>query len=280
MLVSKPLIMKTFETQDEPVPGSPASTTTSDAVKDPVAAQEACKLQLFIAECSLCEIIEQFVSSFVRGASQRVFLDGGRRTELYNKLLCWKLSLPESFTTGDSVLPSVLLLQSTYDFVCLKLLSAFTGTDFDGRNADALLHLHASSLVNTLWLHRSLHTLRHEYWAAEHCAFAARVLLSRLESAHDIVARACWLLCEMSAGGLSARAAQLLGEIEETARAMGVRVPAYGRASSRSPEVVDVAPGFVVRGARVFDGSVRGGVLGDRCDVAFRGNICDVRPGI
>ncbi|KAI8155845.1 Nitrogen assimilation transcription factor nirA [Colletotrichum sp. SAR 10_65] len=239
---------------------------------------------VFTAECSLCEIIDQFVSGFISNDTQHPILDSGRCTALYNKLLCWKLSLPDHLMTSNSVLPSILLLQTTYDFVALKLLAMFTiqsGPDFDGRSAVSLQTLHASSMISSLWIYRGLYTLKHEYWAAEHCSFAVHVLLPQMAepAVHDTIAKACCVLHEMGIrSGVSGRAAELLRDIEETARARGIRIPPYGK-GSKSPEA-DAMPTFVVNGARLFDGS-RGGFFGDAdengCAVSFDSIIGDIQ---
>ncbi|KAF4901009.1 Nitrogen assimilation transcription factor nirA, partial [Colletotrichum viniferum] len=271
MFISKPLIMKSFEARD----GMSASSLglASPAIDSHPANQawDVDQLQVFAAECSLCEIIDQLVSGFLGNGTQRPILDRGRCTVLYNKLLCWKLSLLDHLAMNNSVLPSILLLQSSYDFVALKLLDTFTsqsGPDFDGRNAASLQILHASSMISNLWIYRGLYTLKHEYWAAEHCSFAVHVLLPQMAepSVHDTVAKACCVLHEMGVqSGVSGRAAELLRDIEEMAGARGIRIPPYGRGGSESPDV-NAAPTFVVvKGARVLDGS-RGGFFGEADD--------------
>lgn len=173
--------------------------------------------------------------------------------------------------------------------MALKLLDTFTsqsGPDFDGRNAASLQILHASSMISNLWIYRGLYTLKHEYWAAEHCSFAVHVLLPQMAepSVHDTVAKACCVLHEMGVqSGVSGRAAELLRDIEEMAGARGIRVPPYGRGGSKSPDV-NAAPTFVVKGARVLDGS-RGGFFGEAddngCIVSFErtiGYIQQVQP--
>ncbi|KAF4809168.1 hypothetical protein CGCSCA5_v011610 [Colletotrichum siamense] len=284
MLVPKPLIMKTFETQDRMSAGSLGSASSAGDSHPANQPWNVYQLQVFTAECSLCEIIDQFVSGFISNDTQHPILDSGRCTALYNKLLCWKLSLPDHLMTSNSVLPSILLLQTTYDFVALKLLAMFTiqsGPDFDGRSAVSLQTLHASSMISSLWIYRGLYTLKHEYWAAEHCSFAVHVLLPQMAepAVHDTIAKACCVLHEMGIrSGVSGRAAELLRDIEETARAWGIRIPPYGK-GSKSPEA-DALPTFVVSGARVFDGS-RGGVFGDAdengCAVSFDSIIGDVQ---
>ncbi|KAH0421225.1 C6 transcription factor [Colletotrichum camelliae] len=284
MLVSKPLIMKTFKTQDRLSAGSLGSASSAGDGQQANQPWNVYQLQVVTAECSLCEIMDQFVSGFISNDTQYPFFDSGRCTTLYNKLLCWKLSLPDHLMTSNSVLPSILLLQTTYDFVALKLLNTFTsqcGPDFDGRNAISLQTLHASSMISNLWIYRSLYTLKHEYWAAEHCSFAVHVLLPQMAepAVRDTIAKACCVLHEVGIrSGVSGRAAELLRDIEETARARGIRIPPYGK-GSKSPEV-NPMPTFVVNGARVFDGS-RGGFFGDADEngyaVSFDGIIGDVQ---
>nr|XP_036588903.1 nitrogen assimilation transcription factor nira [Colletotrichum truncatum]KAF6800545.1 nitrogen assimilation transcription factor nira [Colletotrichum truncatum] len=284
MPISRPLIMKIFEAQD----GLDASSqsSTSSASEDPFAAQAAYQVQVFTAECSLCEIMDQLVSGFIRGGNRRVIRDEGHCTALYNKLLCWKLTLPEHLTTSRSVSPSVLMLQSTYDFVALEMLSAFTrhsGVSFDGRNATSLQILHANSLVTNLWIYRGIYTLKHEYWAAEYCSFTAHTLLPFVETetaVHDVIAKACCILYEMGGkSGVSSRATSLLREVEETARDRSIRIPYYGK-GSKSPES-DGAPMVTVHGARVF-GSAGGGTAGGAgwypASVTFSGTISDIEP--
>ncbi|KAJ0377643.1 hypothetical protein COL26b_004114 [Colletotrichum chrysophilum] len=270
--------MKTFEAQDGLSAGSLGSASSTGDIHLANQTWKAFQLQVFTAECSLCEIIDQFVSGFVTNDTQRPILDSGRCTALYNKLLLWKLSLPGGLMTNDSVLPT------TYDFVALKLLAMFTsqsGPDFDGRNAASLQTLHASSMISNLWIYRGLYTLKYEYWAAEHCSFAVHTLLPQMEepAVHDTIAKACCVLHEMGIqSGLSGRAAELLRDIEGTARIRGIRMPPYGK-GSKSPEV-DAMPTFVVNGARVFDGS-RGELIGDTdengCAVSFDSTIGDVQ---
>ncbi|KAF0321331.1 C6 transcription factor [Colletotrichum asianum] len=292
MLISKPLIMKIFEAQDGLSAGSLGSASSAGDIHLINQTWNAYQLQVLTAECSLCEIIDQFVSGFVTNDTQRPILDSGRCTALYNKLLLWKLSLPDELMTSDSVLPSTLLLQrdeltkdrTTYDFVALKLLATFTsqsGPDFDGRNAVSLQTLHASSMISNLWIYRGLYTLKYEYWAAEHCSFAVHTLLPQIAepAVRDTIAKACCVLHEMGIqSGLSGRAAELLRDIEGTARTRGIRIPPYGK-GSKSPEV-DAKPTFVVNGARVFDGS-GGGLVGDADEnvwaVSFDSTIGDVR---
>ncbi|CAI0655006.1 unnamed protein product [Colletotrichum noveboracense] len=111
MSVSKPLIMKSFEARDGLSAGSLG--LVSPAVDSHLANQawDVYQLQVFAAECSLCEIMDQLVSGFLRNGTQRPILDRGRCTVLYNKLLCWKLSLLDHLAMNNSVLPSILLLQ-------------------------------------------------------------------------------------------------------------------------------------------------------------------------
>ncbi|KAF6812580.1 nitrogen assimilation transcription factor nira, partial [Colletotrichum plurivorum] len=281
MLVPRPLIMKTFESPAALSAGSQCSASSDGASTMTAAYQQ----ELFSAECWLCEIAEQLVSGFIRDGNRRAVLDAGRCTALYNKLLCWKLSLPDHLTTSNSVLSHVLLLHATYDFVALKLLFTFTdrgGTDFDGRNAPALQLLHVSSLTTNLWIYRGLYALRHEYWAAEQCSLVARALLPRLaaepgSAAHDVIGKACCVLRDLERDGASGRAGEMLREVEEAARAEGVRIPAYGSRGTASPEADGATPDVSVRGARVFDG-VSGGLLnGGGSEVRFAVTISGVR---
>ncbi|KZL80738.1 c6 transcription factor [Colletotrichum incanum] len=265
MLVSRPLIMKTFEDLEAQQNfGSPASVSSSG--EDAIANQASYQLQVFSAKCSLCEITDQFISGFGKNG-QISLLDSAHCTALYNKLLCWKLTLPDHLMTSNSVSPSVLLLQATYDFVALKLLFSYTShacTDlFDGRNAASLQVLHASSLMTNLWIYRGIYTIKHEYWAAEYCSFVAHALLPRLETdtstpaVHDIIGRACCVLNEMARAGVSGRAEELLAGVEERARTLKMRVPSYGRKSATHESVT---PMVLIRGVQVFDGA-KGGML-------------------
>ncbi|GKT50713.1 uncharacterized protein ColSpa_10894 [Colletotrichum spaethianum] len=257
--------MKTFEDL-EPQQGSGSPASVSSAGEDSVTNNASYQLQVFSAKCSLCEITDQFVSGFVKN-DQISLLDSGHCTALYNKLLCWKLSLPDQLMTSNSVSPSVLLLQATYDFVALKLLFSYTshaGTDlFDGRNAASLQVLHASSMMTNLWIYRGIYTIKHEYWAAEYCSFVALALLPRLETdtstpaIQDIIGRACCVLNEMARAGVSGRAQELLAGVEERARALKMRVPSYGRKSATHESAT---PMVLVRGVHVFDGA-NGGML-------------------
>ncbi|GKT92579.1 C6 transcription factor [Colletotrichum tofieldiae] len=260
MLVSRPLIMKTFEDLEaQRGSGSPASVSSSG--EDSIANQTSYQLQVFSAKCSLCEIADQFMSMFVNNG-QMLLLDSGHCTALYNKLLCWKLSLPDHLMTSNSVSSSLLLLQATYDFVALKLLFSYTshaGTDlFDGRNAASLQVLHASSMITNLWIYRGIYTIKHEYWAAEYCSFVAHALLPRLESdasapaVQDIIGRACCVLNEMALAGVSGRAQELLAGVEERARSFKMRVPSYGRKSATHESAT---PMVLIRGVQVFDGA-------------------------
>jgi len=264
MLVPKPLIMKSFENlRIHQGSGSPDSV--SSAGTDSIASHISYQLQVFSANCSLCEITDQFISGFLKD-DQISLLDSSHCTALYNKLLCWKLVLPGHLLTSNGICPSVLLLQATYDFVALKLLFSYTdhaGTDlFDNRNAASLQILHASSLMTNLWIYRGIYTIRHEYWAAEYCSFVAHALLPRLETdtstpaIQDAIGRACCVLGEMESAGVSGRALKLLAGVEERARALKVRVPSYGRRPTAHEGAA--APMVLVRGARVFDGAKRG----------------------
>ncbi|TIC95517.1 Nitrogen assimilation transcription factor nit-4 [Colletotrichum higginsianum] len=237
MLVPRPRIMKAFEDVEaqQGLCSQASFLSTSDDSPD---SQTSHQLQVFSAKCSLCEISNQFTSGFSMN-EQASLLDSRQCTALYNKLLCWKLSLPNHLMTSNSVSPSVLLLQASYDFVALRLLYSYTnhaGTDlFDGRNAASLQVLHASSMMTNLWIYRSIYTIKHEFWAAEYCSSVAHALLPSLETntstpvVHDIVGRACCILNEMACAGVSGRAGELLKGIEERARASRIRVPAYGR---------------------------------------------------
>ncbi|TQN69040.1 Nitrogen assimilation transcription factor nit-4 [Colletotrichum shisoi] len=270
MLVPRPRIMKAFEeVEAQQGLGSRASfLSTSDDSPD---SQTSHQLQVFSVKCSLCEISNQFTSGFSMN-EQASLLDSRQCTALYNKLLCWKLSLPNHLMTSNSVSPSVLLLQATYDFVALRLLYSYTnhaGTDlFDGRNAASLQVLHASSMMTNLWIYRSIYTIKHEFWAAEYCSSVAHALLPSLETntstpvVHDIVGRACCILNEMACAGVSGRAGELLEGIEERARAVRIRVPAYGRHEA-GEEAHGGGPMIMLRGVRVFDGAqgAEGGML-------------------
>ncbi|GKT62353.1 C6 transcription factor [Colletotrichum tofieldiae] len=285
MLVSRPLIMKTFEDLEaQRGSGSPASVSSSG--EDSIANQTSYQLQVFSAKCSLCEIADQFMSMFVNNG-QMSLLDSGHCTALYNKLLCWKLSLPDHLMTSNSVSSSLLLLQATYDFVALKLLFSYTshaGTDlFDGRNAASLQVLHASSMITNLWIYRGIYTIKHEYWAAEYCSFVAHALLPRLESdasapaVQDIIGRACCVLNEMALAGVSGRAQELLAGVEERARSFKMRVPSYGRKSATHESAT---PMVLIRGVQVFDGA-RGSMLDPENGthaVRFGETIEHVRP--
>ncbi|GKT96082.1 C6 transcription factor [Colletotrichum tofieldiae] len=285
MLVSRPLIMKTFEDLEaQRGSGSPASVSSSG--EDSIANQTSYQLQVFSAKCSLCEIADQFMSMFVNNG-QMLLLDSGHCTALYNKLLCWKLSLPDHLMTSNSVSSSLLLLQATYDFVALKLLFSYTshaGTDlFDGRNAASLQVLHASSMITNLWIYRGIYTIKHEYWAAEYCSFVAHALLPRLESdasapaVQDIIGRACCVLNEMALAGVSGRAQELLAGVEERARSFKMRVPSYGRKSATHESAT---PMVLIRGVQVFDGA-RGSMLDPENGthaVSFGETIEHVRP--
>ncbi|TDZ44822.1 Nitrogen assimilation transcription factor nit-4 [Colletotrichum trifolii] len=286
LLVQRPLLMKTFEPDVSSLGSvSPGSTASFDD-EDPLATQAAYQLQVFIAECSLCEIMDQFVSGFVRDGQNHLVLDSRHCTTLYNKLLCWKLALPDHLTTSHSVLPSVLLLQTTYDFVALKLLLAFTnqsGSEFDGHDAASLQVLHANSMMTNLWIYRGIYTLKHEYWAMEACSSAAIALLPRLKTEpalHDVIGRACWILDEMKR--VSGRATELLRAIEEKGREHRLRIPPYGSQSSFRRSSGEGSPLIVVQGAKVFDGS-RGGVLGPADGVkavSFSNRIANVQQSL
>ncbi|EFQ26705.1 hypothetical protein CGRA01v4_09055 [Colletotrichum graminicola] len=267
MLVSKPLVMKTFENLGVHQ-GSSSPDSVSSAGRDGIASQISYQLQVFSAKCSLCEITDQFISGFLKDG-QMSLLDSSHCTALYNKLLCWKLALPGHLLTSNGISPSVLLMQATYDFVALKLLFSYTnhaGTDlFDNRNAASLQILHANSIMTNLWIYRGIYTIRHEYWAAEYCSFVAHALLPRLETdtstpeIQDTIGRACCVLGEMESAGVSGRAQELLAGVEERARVLKVRVPSYRRRPTAHEGAV--APMILVSGARVFDGA-KGGMLG------------------
>ncbi|KAK2031267.1 hypothetical protein LX32DRAFT_714640 [Colletotrichum zoysiae] len=286
MLVSKPLIMKTFENlgvhQGSSSPGSVSSAGGND-----IANQTSYQLQVFSAKCSLCEITDQLMSGVLKDG-QISLLNSTQCTALYNKLLYWKLALPGHLMTSNSVSPSVLLLQATYDFVALKLLFSYTshtGTDhFDNRDAASLQVLHASSVMTNLWIYRGIYTIRHEYWAAEYCSFVAHALLPRLETdtatpaIQDTIGRACCVLGEMANVGVSDRAQELLAGVEERARALKVRVPSYGRMPA-APSCA-AAPMVLVSGVQIFDGA-KGGMLGPEGEtytVGFGETIEHVRP--
>ncbi|KAF6807801.1 nitrogen assimilation transcription factor nira [Colletotrichum sojae] len=281
MLAPRPLRMKTFESPTAPSAGSQSSASSDGASTAAAAYQQ----ELFSAECWLCEIAERLVSGFIRDGDRRAVLDARRCTALYNKLLCWKLSLPDHLNTSNSVLSPVLLLHATYDFVALKLLFTFTdrgGTDFEGRNAAALQLLHASSLTTNIWIYRGLYALRHEYWAAEQCRFVARALLPRLaaepgSAAYDVIGKACRVLHDLERDGASGRAGEMLRGVEEAARAEGVRIPAYGSRGTASPGADGVTPDVSVRGAMVFDGAGGGLIHGAGSDVRFARTISGVR---
>ncbi|TKW59033.1 hypothetical protein CTA1_11613 [Colletotrichum tanaceti] len=258
MLVPRPRIMKAFEDVEaqQGLSSQASFLSTSDESPD---SQTSHQLQVFSAKCSLCEISNQFTSGFSM-KEQASFLDSSQCTALYNKLLCWKLSLPNHLITSNSVSPSV----ATYDFVALRLLYSYTshaGTDlFDGRNAASLQVLHASSMMTNLWIYRNIYTIKHEYWAAEYCSSVAHALLPSLEAnastpvVHDIVGRACCVLNDMACAGVSGRAGELLEGIEERARAAKIRVPAYGGQEAEE-EARGGAPMIMLRGVRVFDGA-------------------------
>ncbi|KAK2001194.1 hypothetical protein LX36DRAFT_653567 [Colletotrichum falcatum] len=285
MLVSRPLIMKTFENLEDHQESRPPDSFLA-ARGASIDNQASHQRQVFSAQCSLCEITDQFISGSLKDG-QVLHLDSSRCTELYNKLLCWKLALPGHLMTSNSVSPSVLLLQATYDFVALKLLFSYTshtGTDlFDGRNAAALQILHASSMMTNLWIYRGIYSIRHEYWAAEYCSFVAHALLPRLEAdtstpaIQDAIGRACCVLGEMVNAGVSGRAQELLTGVEERARTLKVRVPSYGRRPAHGGAA---APMVLVSGVRVFDGE-KGGMLGlkdETYTVGFGETIDHVRP--
>ncbi|KAJ0166580.1 Nitrogen assimilation transcription factor nit-4, partial [Colletotrichum tanaceti] len=276
MLVPRPRIMKAFEDVEaqQGLSSQASFLSTSDESPD---SQTSHQLQVFSAKCSLCEISNQFTSGFSM-KEQASFLDSSQCTALYNKLLCWKLSLPNHLITSNSVSPSV----ATYDFVALRLLYSYTshaGTDlFDGRNAASLQVLHASSMMTNLWIYRNIYTIKHEYWAAEYCSSVAHALLPSLEAnastpvVHDIVGRACCVLNDMACAGVSGRAGELLEGIEERARAAKIRVPAYGGQEAEE-EARGGAPMIMLRGVRVFDGAE--GADG-RHNVRFGKTITDI----
>ncbi|KAK2014165.1 hypothetical protein LZ32DRAFT_674760 [Colletotrichum eremochloae] len=283
MLVSRPLIMKSFENL-EPRPG-PSAPDSFSAGGNITANHTSYQLQVFSAKCSLCEFAEQFMSRFLKDDTISL-LDSSHCTALYNKLLCWKLTLPGHLMTSNGVSPSGLLLQATYDFVALKLLFSYTshaGTGlFDGRNAASLQVHHASSMMTNLWIYRGIYTIRHEYWAAEYCSFVAHALLPRLEAdisapmIQDTIGRACCVLGDMESAGISGRAQELLAGIQERARVLKVQLPSYGRKLAAHKG----AAACIVSGVQVFDGA-KGGMLGPEDEtymVGFGEIIKHVRP--
>ncbi|WQF89368.1 Putative zn(2)Cys(6) fungal-type DNA-binding domain-containing protein [Colletotrichum destructivum] len=241
MLVPRPQIMKVFE-DVEAQQGlcSPASFRSTS--NDSLDSQTSHQLQLFSAKCSLCEISNQFMSGFSMN-EQASLLDSRQSSHVTSLLSDTESKKARKKERKETLSGSFQLTafptRATYDFVALRLLHSYTshaGTDlFDGRNAASLLVLHASSMMTSFWIYRSIYTIKHEYLAAEYCSFVAHALLPSLETnastpvVHDIVGMACCVLNDMACAGVSGRAGELLEGIEERARAARIRVPAYGR---------------------------------------------------
>ncbi|KXH60504.1 hypothetical protein CNYM01_13891 [Colletotrichum nymphaeae SA-01] len=188
--------------------------------------------EAFAAECALCEIAARFVTESACNG-----LDGCRYTALYNKLCCWQLSFPDHLMTDESVSSTVLLLQASYDFIALRIMSSYlkdSDTDvFDGHNAASLIIGHASSMMASLWTYRGIHKIRHEYWAAEYCSFMVHELMHLLDlgnaklTVRDIIGKACCIINEMSNAGVSGRAQAILINIEKQAKLSNRIVPVY-----------------------------------------------------
>ncbi|OHE98232.1 hypothetical protein CORC01_06429 [Colletotrichum orchidophilum] len=247
MLVPRPLVSTIFENLDSQ--GYSRVDPASHLERAPQS------LEMFVAECALCEIAAQFVIE-----SARHEMDGSHHTALYNKLLCWQLSFPDHLMTDNNFPSSVLLLQANYDFIALRVLSSYlrhANTDvLNGHNVASLQVGHASSMMTSLWTYRGIYQIRHEYWAAEYCFFVVQDLLPRLDSdtatftVRDIIGKACCIINEMVIAGVSGRAQSMLTDIEKQARASRRTVPAYGRQSARG----ESRPMITIRGLRVFDG--------------------------
>ncbi|WYZ39171.1 hypothetical protein EsH8_III_001085 [Colletotrichum jinshuiense] len=239
-LVSRPLIMKTFENQDAQL-SSGSQASTSSTGDDALAAQTSYKMQIFSAKCSLCEIIDQFLS--------RATYD----------FVALKLLFTYTSYAGTSLFDG----RNAASLQILHAGSMMTNL-WIYRGIYTIKHEYWAAEYCSFVAHALLPRLEAD---------------SSTPAMQDIISKACCVLNEMTRAGVSDRSRELLLGIEARARVLRVRVPPYGRrlAADGPPES---APVFMVRGVQVFDGAGGGmlGAAGGTHSVRFANTISDIEP--
>ncbi|KAL0939632.1 nitrogen assimilation transcription factor nira [Colletotrichum truncatum] len=160
--------------------------------------------ELFLAEQNLSKIVHDLLVTCqeVKRATSQIHKDVFAAS--YTRLLDWKAQLPNYLKVEESVLPSVMVLHSTFEVAAMILLEPMAMAKFPPleRQLDpvALSEAHAASAMAIIWKYRSMYSLRHEYWFCQGCVSAAKAVIQKLVPGTpyvDIFVKACQALREI-----------------------------------------------------------------------------------
>ncbi|KAH6613171.1 hypothetical protein C7974DRAFT_380888 [Boeremia exigua] len=195
-------------------------------------AQESMKVEIFNAECSLAEIVEEILDFLDPCKGEALPHENTTRArDLYQRVLDLKYSLPERLRAEDAVHPAAILLQANFDVVLISILSPFDAIKeslFGSLDARSISYYHANSIMSKLWTFRALYTLQHEFWNIQLCSLCAFRVLFDLDFGSlqlDTFTKACQGLYEMTERFPLAR--NVLASLQSAIELQGLQLPSF-----------------------------------------------------
>lgn len=204
---SRPRIQKLFADPDVPqLSNAHTAYWWPYPVRDTKHLQPSHYHQLLVVRCSFLEIIEEFSTLLSNGRfmGDPTSLEIARtKSEVYyTRLIQWKLDLPEYLQADHSTLPAVIVLHILYDKAIIELLNPlmehyYDDSTFAGSTPRQLRLAANFSLINKVWVFRTLYTVKFEHGIVQACFRAAMTAMYDLHNgAVDIFVRACQGLYE------------------------------------------------------------------------------------
>ncbi|KAJ6444887.1 iron sulfur cluster assembly protein [Purpureocillium lavendulum] len=161
-----------------------------------VVPQRSYKREIFVAECALAEIIEDILDFLIPLEDEkRPHECPETAVTLYQRLIDWKLSLPDSIRAEKAIVTAGILLHN---------------------------------MMGTIWTFRALYTVRNEFWFAHLLAVCAFRVLYDLDSGPiqvDTFVKACQALYEL--GGRFHIARDALSSLQSVLTQRNLQVPSY-----------------------------------------------------
>ncbi|KAH7199039.1 uncharacterized protein B0J16DRAFT_393027 [Fusarium flagelliforme] len=254
MRIRKPEIPKTFE---DPYLSVFANPDAPEYFWSPYPCDRQPRQSLYrqaiSLECQLAVIIEEASRFFMPAEAGTPVSNYNETRAVKEKLHRWGTGALQRFLAHNTLLPSILFLETTYEMVFLKLLRRpcrFPLKDDAHESTASKRASYGASIISNLWVYRAAYGMRHEYWLTQACLAATSAIIFELDDNSSLsksVVMACQLL--YSIGEFLPVANEYLLAIKELSRQQTVDLPKACRI---------IFSGLAVRTGRII---VRGPVL-------------------
>ncbi|KAL6695522.1 hypothetical protein J3F84DRAFT_374608 [Trichoderma pleuroticola] len=230
MRIKRPRILKSFESAYLSLFASHDAPENSwSPYPDDCWPQQSLFREVFTLECQLAELIQEASWFFAPTEHKSSVQSYDEINAIYEKLLRWGACTSRGFLTNNSLLPSLLFLNVTYEMALLKLLSCLCRFHIQDRiheSAESTQASYGASVISNLWVYRAVYGIRHEYWLMQACQAAVIPVVVRLGadlSMSKPVMMACQLL--YSIGEFLPVANESLWSVKDLAHRHAVSLP-------------------------------------------------------